>query len=64
MRNASARIQAAGEAKQAALKPKAGTRKASPPRAAISSTPARVANGEKPMPWIRNRKMLTSASRK
>ena len=41
---------ATGEAKQAAVNPNTGTRQANPARAAISSTPARVANGEKPMP--------------
>ena len=60
IRNRSAHTQAAGEAKQAAVYPNTGTRKkATPVRAAISSTPARMANPLYPIPWMEKRTMLT-----
>ena len=58
-------IQAMGLAKAEPRKPKAGTRKmAASVRAIISITPARMARNGKPMPWIRKRTILTSASGK
>ena len=62
MRNRSAQIQAAGEAKQAPVKPMAGTRRvATPIRANISITPARMARLLKPIPWMEKRRMFTRA---
>ena len=50
IRNISASIQAAGDAKQAAVKPIMPTKYAVALRPIISSTPAKVAVGEKPIP--------------
>ncbi len=52
-RNASAKIHASGLAKHAGRNPNTGTRQ-NPTRdlAAISQTPARIANVEKPIPWM------------
>ena len=62
-KNASAKIHATGLAKHAAGKPNSGTN-ANPTSvlAAISQTPAKIANLLYPIPWIRKRTILTNAS--
>ena len=51
-----------GPAKQAAKKPKAGTKnRPVAPRATISNTPANTATLLYPMPWMSSRKMFTPA---
>ena len=63
MIKASARIQAAGLARQIAMNPNFGTKsRATAPLPIISITPASTANIEKPIPWIRNLTIFTSAS--
>lgn len=61
--NASAKTHATGLAKHAAGKPNSGTN-ANPTSvlAAISQTPAKIANLLYPIPWIRKRTILTNAS--
>ena len=64
IRNASASIHAAGEAKQAAVKPYSVTIWATNHLPTISKSPATVAVGENPIPCMKNLTIFTRASGK